>query len=298
MQEEKTVGSYLLRGMTKDGSARIVVLNSTEIVNKSVHIHRTKPTATAALGRLLTAASLRGCLQGEKNDSLTVSIQGNGPAGRLIAVSDYYGNVRGYIENPLADPPRKENGKLNVSAAVGEGSLHVIRDSGTGEPQTGTVALVSGEIAEDITHYFAESEQIPSVCALGVLVSPDETCLAAGGFLLQLLPFAAEETVAQIEKNIKALAGISSYFREGKSCREIADIVLQGIPYDLFDEIHVDYLCTCSRGRMKSGLRKIGEKELHTLFQEQEAEGKPRILTCHCHFCGKNYDFSEKDFFG
>lgn len=292
---QKNDPSTIFRGMTHDGSARILVMNSKEIVNKSIQIHGTKPTATAALGRLLTATSMIGSMQGEKRDSLTVGIQGDGEAGKLIAVSDYYGNVRGYIENPLADPPRKPNGKLNVSAAVGYGSMYVIRDHGEGEAQTGTVELRSGEIAEDITNYFAESEQIPTVCALGVLVGGDGVCVAAGGILVQLLPFADEATVARLEENVSRLSGISSYFKDGKTCQEIADTVLEGIPYDPFDEIEVEYLCTCSRERMHGALLKLGEKELFTLFDEEEAEGKPRALTCHCRFCNNDYVFTEQD---
>lgn len=287
--------STIFRGMTHDGSARILVINSKEIVNKSIQIHKTAPTATAALGRLLTATAMIGSMQGEKNDSLTVGINADGEAGKLLAVSDYYGNVRGYIENPTADPPRKKNGKLDVSAAVGNGSLYVIHDHGNGETETGTVLLRSGEIAEDITNYFVESEQIPTVCALGVLVSPDGSCLAAGGVLVQLLPFADETTVSALEKNVSELMGISSYFNEGKTCKDIADIVLRGIPYDPFDEISVEYLCTCSRARMQGALLKIGEKELRTLFDEQEAEGKPRELSCHCRFCNNDYVFTERD---
>ncbi len=287
--------STIFRAMTQDGSARIVAMDSTEIVNQSIHFHRTRPTATAALGRLLTATSLMGSLQGEKTDSLTVGIRGDGEAGQLLAVSDYCGNVRGYIENPNADPARKPNGKLDVGGAVGRGSIYVIHDTGTGEPQTGTTALVSGEIAEDITQYFAESEQIPSVCALGVLVSPDGACLAAGGFLLQLLPFADPATVEALEKNIATLSPVSSYIQGGMTPAEIADTVLSGIPYDPFDEIEVEYRCTCSRERMKSGLLKLGERELCSLFDEQSAEGKERTLECLCRFCNNTYVFTEQD---
>ncbi len=289
--------SYLVRAMTEDGSARIVVLNSAKIVNESIQIHGTRPTATAALGRLLTAASMMGSLQGEKTDSLTVGIRGDGEIGSMLAVSDYFGNVRGYIENPNADPARKKNGKLDVGGAVGGGSLYVVRDTGAAMPQTGTVALVTGEIAEDITTYFAESEQIPSVCALGVLVGGDGRCLAAGGFLLQLLPFADESTVAALEKNVAKIEGVSSYFRDGMTPEELCALVLDGIPYQLFDRIDVDYRCTCSRDRMRTGLLKVGARELRKLFDEQEAEGKPRILECHCRFCQKNYPFDEHELF-
>jgi len=296
MEKEKKIGSSLLRGMTRDGSARIVVADSRGIVDAAQKVHKTAPTATAALGRLLTAASMIGSLLGEKNDSLTVTVAGDGPAGRLLAVSDYVGCVRGYIENPAVDPPRKANGKLDVGAAVGRGSLTVIREIGDGEPHTGTVELVSGEIAEDFTRYFAESEQIPSVCSLGVLVAPDGGCRAAGGVLIQLLPFPDPETVDKIEANVPKIANVSSLLDSGKSLEEIAGLAFEGIAFDPFDEIDVDYVCTCSRERMKRGIRSLGQKKIAELFDEEERENGKRVLTAECRFCDKKYRFTEKDF--
>ena len=225
---KKNETSLMLRGMTRDGSARVTVLNSRAIVNQAIAYHQTAPTATAALGRLLTATSMIGVMLPEKNDTVTVSIAGDGEAGRLLCVGDYYGNVRGYIQNPLVDPPRKSNGKLDVGAAVGQGSLSLIRQiEGAELPQSGTVPLVSGEIAEDIASYFASSEQRPTICALGVLVDVDYTCLAAGGVLIQLLPFAAEETITLLERNVKELANLSDCFRRGMSNMEIAELALK-----------------------------------------------------------------------
>ncbi len=295
MNEEKKT-SRMFRGMTRDGSARITVLNSREIVNAAIGYHNTTPTASAALGRLLTAASMIGVMLPENGDSLTVSVQGNGEAGRLLAVSDYFGNVRGYIENPRVDPPKKANGKLNVSAAVGYGTLSLIRDiAGAEHPQSGTVELRSGEIAEDIAAYFAESEQVPTLCALGVLVDRDYTCLAAGGVLVQLLPFAAEETVSLLERNAAELTNISDCFRRGMSLREIADLALRDIPYDPFDELSVSYLCNCSRQRMYDGIRRLGKKTIVGMLDEQTAEGKPRELEASCRFCNGKYVFSEEE---
>ena len=291
--------STMLRGMTRDGSARVTVLNSRAIVNRAITYHKTAPTATAALGRLLTATSMISALLPEKNDTLTVSVMGDGDAGRLLCVGDYYGNVRGYIENPMVDPPRKSNGKLNVSAAVGQGTLSLIRDiQGAELPQSGTVPLVSGELAEDIASYFAVSEQIPTVCALGVLVDTDYTCLAAGGVLIQLLPFADETTVSLLERNVADLANLSDLFARGMSNLEIAEIALRDIPFDPFDELIVEYRCTCSRERMYGGLRGLGEKALREMLDEQEAEGKARELEALCRFCNTGYVFGEQELLG
>ena len=288
--------SKMLRGMTRDGSARITVLNSREIVNTAIAYHKTTPTASAALGRLLTATSMIGVMLPENGDTVTVSLQGDGEAGRLLTVGDYFGNVRGYIENPLVDPPKKSNGKLNVSAAVGSGTLSLIRDiKGAEHPQSGTVALRSGEIAEDIAAYFAESEQVPTLCALGVLVDVDYTCLAAGGVLIQLLPFAAEETIARLEENAAALSNISDCFRREMTNLEIADLALRGIPYDPFDELEVAYLCNCSRERMYDGIRRLGRDAVVGMLDEQTAEGKPRELEAVCRFCNGKYVFGEAE---
>jgi molecular chaperone Hsp33 len=286
--------SKILRGMTRDGSARILVINSTELVNTAASIHKSMPTSTAALGRLISATSMMGSLMGEKNNRMTVGINSLGEIGKLICVSDYYGNVKAYVENPNADPERKPNGKLDVSAAIGGGSLYVIREDGTGEPHTGTIELRSGEIAEDITAYFAESEQIPTLCSLGVLVDVDYSCLAAGGVLIQLLPFADEGVIDLIERNSPDLVNVSRYFRDGLSNKEIADIAMRDIEYDIFDELEVEYKCDCSAKRFLDSIRSLGEKEIRTMLDEQEAEGKERSLEVKCRFCNKNYVYDEK----
>ena len=287
--------STILRGMTRDGSARILIINSREIVNNVVKYHHTTPTATATLGRVVTAASMIGTMLPENGDSVTISISGDGEAGKIIAVGDYFGNVKGYIQNPLANPPKKPNGKLDVGAAVGQGTISFVKSVGANEPQIGTIELVSGEIAEDIATYFAKSEQIPTVLSLGVLVDTDYTCLAAGGVLIQLMPFPDESTVDLIERNAADLVNISRYFERGLTNEEICEIAMRDIPYDLFDTLEVEYKCDCSRDRMRKKIQSLGEKEILNMLDEQVAEGKPRELTAVCRFCNGEYTFTESD---
>ena len=287
--------STILRGMTHDGSARILVIESRKMVDDMIKFHKTAPTATAALGRTITAASMIGTMLPENGDSVTISIAGDGEAGKIIAVGDYYGNVKGYIQNPAANPPKKPNGKLDVGAAVGYGTISFVKSVGKDEPQIGTIELVSGEIAEDIATYFAKSEQIPTVLSLGVLVDKDYSCLAAGGVLIQLMPFPDENTVDLIERNAQDLVNISRLFEKGMTNKEIADVAMRDIPYDIFDTLEVSYKCDCGRDRMKKKIQSLGKGEILKMLDEQVAEGKARELTAVCRFCNTEYTFSEKE---
>ena len=294
MNNKNLPTSTILRGMTRDGSARFLIINSRKMVDDMSATHHTAPTASAALGRTLTAASMIGTMLPADGDTVTVSFAGDGDAGKIIGVADYFGNVKGYIQNPLANPPKKPNGKLDVGAAVGAGTLSFAKNISGAEPQTGMIEIVTGEIAEDIATYFAKSGQIPTVLSLGVLVDKDYSCLAAGGVLIQLLPFPDDKTVDLIEHNAADLSNVSRLFERGLSNEEIAEIALRDIPYDIFDTLEVEYKCDCSRDRMLAKIKSLGAKEIANMLNEQEAEGKPRELTAVCRFCNSEYTFDEK----
>ena len=287
--------STILRAMTSDGSARAYVINSKEIVNQAIKYHGTAPTASALLGRLLTASSVMGTMLPEKENRLTATIKGDGIAGTTLACADYYGNVKGYIANPLADVPNKPNGKLDVSGIVGSGLFCVSKDVGDDVPFNGTIELVSGEVAEDIAQYYAVSEQTPTLCALGVLIDTDHTCRAAGGVFVQLLPFPDEDIIARLEENSKFLNNISTKFDAGLSNEEILKIALNGIEYDLFDELEVEYKCDCSVDRIKRAIISLGKDEIESIFAEQRENGQEEKIELECHFCDKKYAFHRED---
>lgn len=280
--------SRIIRAMTRDGSAVAMITDTTGIVNKAIEYHKTSPTATAALGRTLTAASLMGSRLKNKDDSLTLSFKGDGPAGLIMAVSDYYGNVKGYIENPAVDLPLKPNGKLDVAGAVGGGFMSVVRDVGMKEPMTGISEIVSGEIAEDVASYYVNSEQTPTLLSLGVLVGRDLKCAGAGGVFVQLLPHADEEIIGKLEQNVVKITGLSSLIASGCTCEQLMGYVLDGIEYDLFDEIETDYVCDCSRERMLRAVKSLGAEELKKIFSEQDS-----IEIC-CRFCNKKFSFGKE----
>lgn len=274
----------MLRGISENGGIVFYGVDSTEIVREMERLHKTSAVTTAALGRLLTAASMMGIMLKSTRDSVTIQVRGGGPAGRLLAVSDGTGNVKGYVENPVVELPPREDGHLDVGTAVGrDGTLDVIRDLGMREPYIGQVPLTSGEIAEDITSYFAISEQVPTVCALGVLVDTDLSVRCAGGFIVQLLPGATEQEIDLLEQNIKAMPSVTAMLEQGKTVRDMLDMALQGFRPDILDSYHVTYRCDCSRERVESMLRSLGRKEVEKLRDEDP------IAEVNCQFCDKIY---------
>lgn len=277
--------STLMRALTQDGSAMIVAADSTQIVQTAHEIHGLSKTMTAALGRALTAASMMGSLLKEEKQSVTLRFCGDGPAGTICCVSDWRGNVRGYADHPEAELPPNAKGKLDVGGAVGRGQMHVLRDLGLDMPYVGVASIVSGEIAEDVTNYFASSEQTPSVCALGVLVHPDFNCRAAGGFLVQLLPYADPAVVETIEANIGKIDSVSRMVDSGMTPQDIIDTVFAGLAYDVLDTAEIDYVCPCSRERYARALLSLGKEELQRLVNEDEP------VETLCSFCGKKYVF-------
>lgn len=277
----------LVRTISREGGVICIAVDSTDAIAKMEQIHHTSAVITAAEGRLLTAASIMGTQLKSREDSITLRMEGDGPVGHLIAVSDGSGNVKGYMTNPVVELPLNQKGKLDVAGAVGKnGFLYVIRDMGMREPYIGQVPIVSGEIAEDITNYYAVSEQIPTVCGLGVLVNPDLTVKAAGGFLVQLLPGATDEEIDRLEANINGLKPVSQMIEEGMSPQQIAFRVLEGFEPEILDEYDMDYVCDCSRDRVERALISIGKAELLKMAEEEQQ------VEVGCQFCDKKYIFT------
>lgn len=283
----------ILRAMTHDGSARVLLTDATGIVERAREIHDLSPMSTVCLGRLLVGASLIGSMMGEKQESLTVGIRTEGGRGSFLAVSDYYGNVRGYTDVPALPLRLHEDGTPDTGAALGAGLLYVVRDTGSGEPSQGMIPLQGGGIADDLAAYFADSEQIPTVCTLGVLFDEAAHVRAAGGALIQLLPSPDEGTVTALEATAAGLGKVTQRIAAGDGLTAIMADLMTGIPYDPFDEITTDYVCTCSRERMERGIRSLGREKIKEMLEEQKREGKPAALTAHCRFCGCDYTFDE-----
>ncbi|MBQ2743652.1 MAG: Hsp33 family molecular chaperone HslO [Oscillospiraceae bacterium] len=282
----------IIRAVTCDGAIKILAMTARETVDEARRIHDLTPLTSAALGRTLVAASLLGNdLKGE-NDTITVRIDSDGPIGSIVAVSDSLGYVRGYCKNPQADlPVRESDRKIDVSGGVGNGTLSIIKDLGMKEPYIGQTQLVSGEIAEDITAYLATSEQIPSVCALGVLVERDWSIRAAGGYIIQLLPGVYDDEIDRLEECIKKARAVTECLDEGMSLEEILETTLTGFEIEVLDEYEVGYKCTCSRERTRGVLMSIGAEELRTIAEE---DGQAEV---NCQFCDNKYLFNKEELY-
>lgn len=280
----------LVRAISGDGSVMACAINSTDIVSEIEKIHQSSAVVTAALGRLATAASMMGyMLKGEK-DTLTLRMNGGGATGSLLAVSNSKGNVKAFVENPIVELPLNQYGKLDVRGAVGnDGFLSVIKDLGLKDPYVGQTPIVSGEIAEDITNYYAVSEQTPTVCGLGVLVNPDLSCKAAGGYLIQLLPFADEACIDVIEENLKNIQSVSAMIDGGMTPEDIINELLKNLEPNVLEDVQTAYKCDCSKERVERALVSIGKEELINMRDEQS-----ETEVC-CHFCTNRYVFSRDD---
>ena len=284
------MSDYLVRGMSMDGFVKVAAIRSTEIVRRGAEIQKTTPNATAAFGRALTAASLMGNMQKVDNGSMTLQIRGGGPIGTITCVSDAVGNVRGCVTEPRVPLVEKYPGKLDVGATVGtEGTLTVIRDLQMKEPYIGSVELVSGEIADDVTSYFAQSEQTPTACALGVLVDTDWSVKVAGGYIVQLLPGAPEETIDALERGIQNAGAVTKMLEAGMTPEDILGQVCGELGVVFMETTEVSYKCYCTRERVEAALISLGVKEL----EEIAAEGK--TFPVECQFCDTVYQFTPEN---
>ena len=284
------MNDYLVRGMTMDGFVKAVAIRSTEMVRRGAQIHNTAPNATAAFGRALTAASMMGNMQKVDNGSMTMQIKGGGPIGTIVCVSDPIGNVRGYVYEPNVPLVEKFPGKLDVGATVGtDGTLTIIRDLQMKEPYVGSVPLVSGEIGDDVTAYFAQSEQTPTACALGVLVDTDLSVKVAGGYLIQLLPGAPDEVIDKVEAGIKRAGSVTTMLNSGMTPEDMLGQVLGDLGVMFMETTEVCYKCYCDRDRVTSALISLGKKELQEILEE----GKTFPVSCQ--FCDTVYEFTTED---
>ena len=280
----------LVRAVSADGYVKAAAVSTRNLVEQARQIHKTLPVATAALGRALSAASMMGNALKEDAASVTLQFKGGGPLGTVLAVSDHEGNVRGYVDNPAVELPLRPDGKLDVGGAVGhDGTLTIIRDLRMKEPYTGSVGLLSGEIAEDVAAYFAESEQIPTVCALGVLVERDQSVLAAGGTLIQLLPGAPEEVISRVERGVYALGPVTTILRDNPDPAALLRKALPEFQLEILERSPIAYRCDCSRRRMEAALIAMGRVEMRKLLEEQ---GHAELS---CRFCGNVQQFTRDD---
>lgn len=280
------MSDYIVRGMAANGQIRAFAALTKDTVETARQAHDTSPVATAALGRLLTAGGMMGAMMKGEQDVLTLQIKAGGPLQGITVTADSQGNVKGYVGNPQVILPANEKGKLDVASAVGPGFLNVIKDMGMKEPYSGQTMLQTCEIAEDLTYYFATSEQVPSSVGLGVLMGRENTVRQAGGFIVQLMPFAEEAVISQLEDNLKGITSVTGLLGEGNTPEQLLERLLGNLNLELSDTLPVRFCCNCSKTRVEKALISIGRQELKSMIQE----GKPVELNCH--FCNTNYQFS------
>ena len=283
------MSDYIVRAIAANDQIRAFAAVTTETVETARQDHNTSPVATAALGRLLTAGAMMGTMMKGEKDILTLQIKAGGPLEGITVTADSKGRVKGYVGNPNVCIPANSKGKLDVAGAVGIGFMNVIKDMGLKEPYVGQVALQTSEIAEDLTYYFATSEQVPSAVGLGVLMNKDNTVRQAGVFIVQLMPFAEESTIAKLEENVQKITSVTNLLEEGHTPESLLDKVLEGFDVEINEKIPTKFYCNCSRERVEKALISIGRKELNEMIQE----GKP--IELNCHFCNHNYEFTVEE---
>ena len=279
---------YIVRATAANGHVRAFAAITREIVEEARQHHGTSPVATAALGRLLTAGTMMGSMMKNETDMLTLQVRGDGPIGGITVTADSKGDVKGYVENPDVMLPPK-NGKLDVGGAVGIGLLQVIKDMGLKEPYSGQTILVSSEIAEDLTYYFANSEQVPSSVGLGVLMEKDNTVKTAGGFIIQMMPFAEDATISQIEENLKHVTSVTELLDKGYTPEQLLEELLGNVGLEITDTMPTRFYCNCSKERVEQAVASVGKKDI----QEMINDGKP--IEVKCHFCNTAYHYSVEE---
>ena len=283
------MSDYLVRATAADAQVRAFAVTARDTVEKARMAHDTSPVMTAALGRLLCAGAMMGSMMKGEADILTLQVQGDGPAGGLTVTADSRGRVKGYAVNPQVILPPNSQGKLDVGGAVGAGSLRVIKDLGLKEPYVGQTQLQTGEIAEDLTYYFAASEQVPSSVGLGVLMEKNNTVKQAGGFIVQLMPFAEGNVIEKLEANLSRIHSVTKLLEDGNSPEQILGILLEGMDMEILSDMPVEFYCNCSRDRVAKALYSIGKKEMDEMIKD----GEP--IEVKCHFCNTAYQFSVED---
>ena len=283
------MNDYIIRAIAANDQIRAFAAVTTETVETARQDHNTSPVATAALGRLLTAGAMMGTMMKGDKDILTLQIKAGGPLEGITVKADSKGRVKGYVGHPDVCLPANSKSKLDVAGAVGVGFMNVIKDMGLKEPYVGQVALQTSEIAEDLTYYFATSEQVPSAVGLGVLMNKDNTVRQAGGFIVQLMPFAEESTIAKLEENVQKITSVTNLLEEGHTPESLLEKVLEGFDMEINEKVPTEFYCNCSRERVEKALISIGRKELNEMIQEGKS------IEMNCHFCNKNYEFTVEE---